>query len=205
MRILAALATCFALSACIDADLTLDFSDGETAAMAASFSLSRQLYDMIGQSPEAACPKGESAITQDSFTCAMTETKPIAEVLAEGGTLGSGAEFDPANGLKIERIDENHLRVSFDFANLTKGAGNTSQDMGGMEDMIRAAMAGHSLSFKVAGYKITSTTGTLAEDGKSASRVIPVTQLLDPKPDFGGAFITEVQLRQRCTLWVFCD
>ncbi|PCD76375.1 hypothetical protein [Pseudothioclava arenosa] len=205
MRRFAPLFACLALGACIDADVTLDFSDGETVQTTAELSLSRQLYDMMGKKAENACPGGESSLTKSAYHCTMHDQREIAVVLDEGGKVSGKSELDPTEAASIERIDDNHLRVSFDFTEMLKSNGQKPDDLGGMEDMVRAAMAGHSLSFNVTGYKITSSTGVISEDGKTASRVIPVIALLDQAPELGEPFVTEVQLAQSCFLWVFCD
>ena len=203
MRLFLPLFLCLSLSACIDAEVTLDVSDGETMAATADLTLSRQLYDMLGQKGET-CPNGTETLGKQNYRCTMVKSAPIDEVIAKVEKRGE-ADLDLSKAARIERIDDNHLRISFDLSDLTKGRGPKPEDMGGMEDMLRAAMAGHSLSFHVRGYKIASTTGTLSEDGKTASKVIPVTALLEADPDLGTPFVTEVQLKQSCTLWIFCD
>lgn len=203
MRLLFPLFMCLSLSACIDAEVTLDVSDGETMAATADLTLSRQLYDMLGQQGET-CPGGSETLDKQNYRCTMVKSKPIDAVIAQVEERHS-SDLDLSEAARIERIDDNHLRITFDLADLTKGHGPKPEDMGGMEDMLRAAMAGHSFSFHVRGHKITSTTGTLSEDGKTASMIIPVTALLDATPDLGKPFVTEVQLKQSCTLWIFCD
>ncbi|AOZ68205.1 hypothetical protein LPB142_01840 [Rhodobacter xanthinilyticus] len=204
--VLPALAGLMMLSACIDADVTMDFSDGETMQGGVETSFARELFDMMGKSPADACPGGEANLTKKDFTCRTHGETTIAKLLEQGAPQIGQNDFDPAAAARFERVDDNHIRITFDFSELSKnGKKPDPEDLGGMEDMIRAALAGHSFSFHIRAYKITSTTGTLSEDGTEASLVIPVATFLDPEPDLGPAFVTEVQLKQQCTLWIFCD
>lgn len=206
MRFLPALAAALMLSACIDADVTMDFSDGETMQGGVEMTLARELFDMMGKSPAAACPGGEGVLTKTDFTCRTHGETPIAKLLEEGAAETAQNDFDPSAAAKFERVDDNTIRVSFDFTEMaSKGQKTGQQDMGGMEDLISAAMAGHSFSFHIKGYKIVSTTGTLSEDGTEASLVIPVSAFLDESPDLGPPFVTEVQLKRHCTFFIFCD
>ncbi|MDD8022954.1 MAG: hypothetical protein PHX82_07600 [Paracoccaceae bacterium] len=206
MRFLPALAATLLLSACIDADVTMDFSDGETMQGGVEMSLDRKLFDMMGKSPAAACPGGEGVLTSSDFTCSTHDAVPIAKLLEEGAPKTGQNDFDPSSAATFERVDDNTIRVSFDFAEMArKGRKSDQQDLGGMEDMIRAAMAGHSFGFHIKGYKILSTTGTLSEDSTEASLVIPVSAFLDENPDLGPPFVTEVQLKRHCTFFIFCD
>lgn len=191
-------------TACIDAEVEMNFIDATTVEGALDFSMSRQLFDLTGGDTQKSCPEGEQTLTEEIFTCRTTGAGPLEELLEKQALPFNGGETSPAEGARFERTGDNTLRVTIDFADLLKGR-DTPKDMEGMEGMIRAALAGHSFVFKVKAYKILNTTGTLTEDQTEASFVIPVVKLLDAEPDIGGPFVTELQLEQSCTLWVFCD
>ncbi len=194
------LALPLALAGCIDADVALDFTDPDTMLGRFDITLSRQLYDMTGGN---FCKDGTEALTTDTARCTTERRVPLAEVLEKGSAALGDGEFATDEGLRIMAIDDNRLRVSFDFSKMEQK--DKPQDMAGMEGMVRAALAGHSFVFRVKAYRILSTTGTLSADGKEASHVIPVTAFLDSPPSVGGDFVTELQLRQVCRFWVFCD
>lgn len=195
-----ALVAALALSGCIDADVALDFTDPETMVGRFDLTMARQLYDMTGG---GFCKDGVEALTTETARC-TTETRVALTEVLENGTaaLGEG-EFAPNEGLAIEAIDDNRLRVTFDFAKMPQG--NQPQDTQGMEGLVRSALAGHSFVFRIKAYRILSSTGEVSEDGTEATRVIPVTAFLDSPPSVGDAFVTELQLRQVCRFWVFCD
>lgn len=191
-------------SACIDAEVEMNFVDATTMEGALHVTLSRQLFDMTGGDIPKSCPDGEHALTEDSFTCHTKGSGSIEDLLANQTLPFNGGETSPAEGLRFERTGKNSLKTTLDFSK-TLANREQPEDMGGMEDMMRAALAGHSFVFKIKAYKILNTTGTLSEDGKEARFIIPVVTLLDKEPDFGGPFITEIQLEQSCTLWIVCD
>lgn len=205
MRIFAFLSACILLTGCLDVDLTLDVSDGENMVVATDLSMSRQLYDMMSKGPDGACPDGQSTLSEDSFHCVKSTNEPIADILARGGRLGADGDFDPADTVRIERLDAGSLRVTMDFAELFANQQDKPEDLAGMEGMLRAAIAGHSLIFHVRGVRILESTGTVSEDRTTATRVVPLVTFLDKDPDFGGVFVTDVALRKRCRLWLFCD
>lgn len=204
LRSLTALALITLTSACIDAEVEMNFVDATTMEGAMHFTMSRQLFDMTGGDITKSCPEGEHELTEDSFTCLTKGSGTIEELLANQTLPFDGGETSPAEGARFERTGENSLKATIDFSNILADR-EQPEDMGGMEDMMRAALAGHSFVFKIKAHKILNTTGKLSEDGKEASLVIPVVKLLDKEPDLGGPFVTEVQLEQSCTLWAFCD
>ena len=188
------------LAGCIDADVALDFTEPTTLRGQFDLTVSRQVYDLTGG---AFCKDGIEPVTADTARCTTERRVPLTEVLEQGGTpLGEG-DFAAGDALQVTALDDNRLRVSFDFARMPQK--DQPQDMAAMGGMVRAALAGHSFVFRVKAYRILSTTGSLSADGTEASRVIPVTAFLDTPPSVGGAFVTEVQLRQVCRFWVFCD
>ncbi|MCR8548769.1 hypothetical protein M4578_13105 [Salipiger sp. P9] len=208
MKLLPALMLCLGLSGCLDADISMDFSDGETMQGRFEMRFARQLFDMMGKSAEAACPGGETTLTESLFTCVTHGSASIDSLLDSEAPDGlDQGDFAPTRGARFERIGDDRLRVSFDFSEMTTGreAAPDAEQMKGMEEMVRAAMAGHSFVFRIRAQKILSTSGRLSEDGREASHVIPVVVFLDEEPDFGAPFVTEIQLRESCFLGLFCD
>jgi hypothetical protein len=197
------LGSALALGGCIDADVSMDFSDGETMQGAFVLTMARQLYDMTAANKPDFCKDGTTKLTEESFHCATTRVMTLEEVLAKGTVALGEGDIRPEEGLQIERIDENRIRVSLDFSKMPQQ--DEAPDTGGMAEMLRAAVAGHSFTFRVRGYRILATTGDLSEDETEAVRVIPVAAFLDTPPSLGGAFVTDVQLKQQCRFWVFCD
>lgn len=196
------------LAACIDADVALDFQGGGQVEAIVETEVSRQLFDMMGKTPEAACKEGKGELTADNFSCRIVKSMTVDELIAD--VARKNADADPlglSGAGQIERLDENRLRVTFDFSTMMSGRDDLPDagQLAAMGPMLKAAVAGRSLTFTIKGHKIIDTTGTLSEDGTTATRILPIAALLDAKPDLGPAFVTTVQTDQSCVLWVFCD
>jgi hypothetical protein len=200
------LAATLVLAGCIDAEVTMDFTDGETMQGELRMDMARQLFDMMGQSPEEFCDGGDAVVSADSISCVTRNSATIAEVLAGNGAIGPDSEFNPAEAARIEEIGKDRLRITFDFRQAM--ADNTSapslEELGGMQEVVRAAMAGHSFILRIRAPEIVTTTGTLSEDRTQAEYVIPIVRFLDAEPDLGPPFVTEIDLSPSCFLWVFC-
>lgn len=205
MRRIAALIACLMLAACIDMELTLDLSDGETVQTRVEMSLARQLYDMLEHGPDGFCPGADSTLGVDQVHCVMTRTRGIDDLLAEGGGLGMGGGLDASRMARLEALPNGDLRITMDLGALQEQNAPPPEDIAAMEPMLRGALAGHSLIFRVIGARITDTTGTLSEDGTTAEYVIPMVSFLDPDPDLDLAFVTDLSRRKGCRFWVFCD
>lgn len=189
------------LSGCFDADVTLDFKDAATVETVMDFSMTRQLFDMGGKSPADACEDGRHELTTDRFTCRTAKTMTLDEFIAEAAARDSEAPADRLrNAALVERLGTERLRVTLDFADMVKG-GDEMREMRAMAGVMRAALAGHSLVFRIRAPKIDDTTGTLSQDGKTAEYILPLTVMLDDTQP--AAFVTTVTLKS-CTLWIFC-
>lgn len=202
-RILALLCLALPLSACIDADVTVDFKDAETVEMVSSHSMTRQLFDMAGKSPEESCENGKPTLTTDKFTCEMTQSMTVDAFIAEANQSAASAENPEEQireAMKVERLDDNRLRLTLDMSDAMSGNPDAAE-MKEMAAMMRAALAGHSIVMRIRAPKIEETTGTLSEDGKQAEYVLPLTALLEDTAP--AAFITTVSLKS-CTFGIFC-
>lgn len=206
MRILAMILACLSLSACIDAEIDMDFTDGDTMQGAIELRLSRQLYDIMGKSPDAACPGGTHELTEQSFVCRTGGSGTIDELVAHGWNEADTGEFQPAQGARFERVGDDRLLVSMDFRQMMADRPDQArpEGMAGMEDMMRAALAGHSIVFRIRARKIVETSGILSEDETTATRVIPVAVFLDENPDPGPPFVTLLELEPTCWFGFWC-
>lgn len=205
MRALVASLAFLGLAGCFDAEMVLDFKDQQTVETTVITKLNRALYDMTTIDGKDPCEGGTSTLGEQTFTCVQAAEMTIDEAMARPNPFGTEGDFDPAEGLTIARLDENTVRVSVDLDALDDPE-NTPEEMEGMKDMAAAAFAGHSIIFRVRGYKVLDTTGTLSEDGKEASVVIPMTGLIAGNPGIASPFTTTVQLERQCAfLGLFCD
>lgn len=207
-RFLAPLCAVFLLSACLDIDVTMDFKDSETAEMSVNMVMSREFYDATGGGDgKGICPgakDGEDAtktVGEKEVTCTATRTVSVEDVVA--GKPADGAKgVDAEKMAKVERIDDNTLRVTMDLTGMMKQ--RPKQQQTGAEDMLRAAFAGHNLTFRIKAAEIVETTGELSEDGTTATKIVPISAFIDSNPDLGTPFVTTLKLEQSCYLWVLC-
>ena len=194
------------LSGCIDIDVTMDFKDAETVAIAMETTMDRAFFDMIKDNGGGPCDGVQPEIGTDEVRCTSVEEMTI-EALFEKQAEVSTERMEAEAFSVVERLDDNRLRVTLDLTQMMKErpAPDDMEGMDGMADMVKAAMAGRDFVFRIRGHAIEETTGTLSEDGREAVAVIPMVTFLDDAPDFGPAFVTVVRLEEDCVLWVFCS
>ena len=202
MRILALLFPLL-LSACIDANVTIAFTSETEVTTTGEMQMGRELFDLLGKSAESACPGGNGVLSDTVFSCTQTKTMTVEELLAETQRVNQGRPENLIAAAHITRLENGNIQVALDFSELMKGQ-QGAEKWKAMARMMKAAVAGHSLTFNISGPSIVSTTGSLSEDGLTATKIIPISTFLDTKPDFGPAFVTEVGLARSCFLWVFC-
>lgn len=203
MRALLTLMFPVLLSACVDADVTIAFVSETEVTTTGEMQMARELFDMLGKSADAACPGGAGALTDTAFTCTQTKTMTVEQLLAQAPRANQGTPEDLTAAANIKRLENGNIQVVLDFSELMQGQ-QGAEELKGMAKMMKAAVAGHDFTFHVTGPSIVSTTGTLSEDGLTATRIIPIATFLDAKPNFGPAFVTEIDLTKSCFLWVFC-
>lgn len=199
-RLLAFLLLTLPLSACFDADVTVDFKDTRTVEVLSSHSMTRQLFDMSGKPPAESCPDGQATLTADSFSCRSSKTLTLEEFIAGAAKSTERPEAKLREAVKVERLGDTRLRLSFDPSG-AMAEKPEAQEMKAVAGLMRAALAGHGIVLRIRAPKVEETTGTLSADGRQAEYVLPLTAILDGTPP--AAFVTTVELKP-CRLWVFC-
>lgn len=202
-RLFALMLAALPLSACIDADVTIDFKDETTVETAMDLQLGRELFDLTGGDPQKLCKGGTTTVGTDAVSCVQRKTMTVAEFMAEAEA--KPAPNSPEGALRkavvVERLDDRRLKLSLDFAGLAAAGGPDAAQARQMGALMRGVLAGHEMVFRIRAPGIEATTGTLSEDGRTAEYVLPLTAMLSdaaPPP-----FVTTVEL-SRCFLWVFC-
>ena len=172
------------LAACFDASISINFLDNENAEMNAVMNMGPEFYGMMAQSGEDPCEDGVGEAQADgSYICTIAEQDTIDNLIAEANapsdpTNAEGPTTGMAQGYSIERLDGDTVRVSFDLSEMMNDS-KPDEDLGDMEEMLRAAFQGHAITMNVSGAEIVETNGTLSEDGKTATFVIPLEKMLD--------------------------
>lgn len=168
---LASLLFTLPLAACFDAEITLDFPDEDTAEATMVMTASADFYEMAASGGEAFCENGtEEQLADASYRCTETFTGTVDEAINDP---------DIGEGMSIERRDGGLLFVSFDLAEVTSGM-QPPEEAGGEEmlAMMAEAFAGHAITMNIAGNEVVETNGTVSEDGKMATFVIPLDTLV---------------------------
>ena len=200
-RLLLAFALALPLAACIDADLTLDFKDAETVETAMDLRLAREVYDLAAGRGRF-CAEGSVTVGPDAVTCTERRSMTVAELLDRAAAVpgGGGPEAALRRAARVERLDDNRLTVTLDFRQMAEAVPEAGQAQA-MAGLMRAALAGHDLTFRIRAARIETTTGTLAPDGRSAEYILPLSAALGGTPP--APFVTTLRLTD-CFLWVFC-
>lgn len=190
------------LSACLDVDLTLDFKDETLVETTMDMQLGRELFDLTGKSPQEFCKDGTATVGTETISCVQRRASTVDEFIAEADRRAASGPADQIRqAAKVERLEGNRLRVTLDFAGMAAAGGPEVAQARQMAGLMRAALAGHSMVFRIKAPKIEATTGTLAADGKAAEYVLPLAALLADQPP--APFVTTLALKS-CWLGVFC-
>lgn len=198
MRKLLAMLSLLPLAACFDASIDIAFVDNENAEMNAVMTMGPEMYAMMAQSGEDPCEDGVGEVKADgSYVCTISETDTIDNLIAEMNTPSDPAAADsPTNGMadgySIERVGDDMVKVSFDLSEMLSDS-KPDEDLGEMEAMLRASFMGHAVTMSVSGAEVVETNGTLSDDGKTATFVIPLEKMLDKEPDLPASFDVTVK------------
>ncbi len=178
------------LAACFDADMTFTIEDEDNAKMHAVMRMGPELYGMIAASGEDPCEEGVGEAQPDGgFICTLEETDTIDNIIAELNEAPSETDnpMDMGEGFALERLENGNIKVAFDLGSMNDDMADQGMDPQMMAGMMQA-FTGRKISITVAGAEVVETNGTLAEDGKSASMIVPLTTLFAPENDLPDSF-----------------
>ena len=204
-RLFALILAALPLSGCIDAEVSVDFKDETTVETALDLQLGRELYDLLGGTPQAVCKGGTATVGTDAVSCVQRRTMTldafIAEAAGSAATAGAGPEAALRKALVVERLDDRRLKVSLDFAGLAAAGGPEAAQARQMAALMRPMLAGRDLVFRIRAPEIEATTGTLSPDGRTADYVLPLVAMLSDTPP--APFVTTLALKS-CWFGFLC-
>jgi hypothetical protein len=182
MRLLkvAALGAVLGLSGCIDVDMTAEITGADQARVTGYMQVQREMLDMMGGA-EGFCN------ADDGGTLEMTDTHARCNMLIEGTFAEVFTDEGEGPSPTIEDLGDGTVRVSFPIGAVTADAAEMRADPQ-MAAMMRPMLEGHSMTIRIAGAEIISTTGEVSADGRSASFSIPLVSILDENATFPDVF-----------------
>ncbi|RMF71624.1 MAG: hypothetical protein D6740_06505 [Alphaproteobacteria bacterium] len=195
------------LSGCFDVDVELTFTRDEQVQLRSEVRMPKSLFLLMMDDEDSdlgkLCEGGSAVIKADTVSCVQEKTAPLSEALA--GRLFADEGADSQMHIRVEKAGDGVVRVLVDIAALLAEAG---QEAGNEGDRSLAALmvAGHGITFRIAGEKIIESNGRIAQDGRSASFTLPLSALVDPaaRKSLPETFTTTVRYRPPCRLWIFC-
>ncbi|MFD1253774.1 hypothetical protein DEVEQU_00512 [Devosia equisanguinis] len=169
------------VSACVDVNIDVAVTSTTTARATMTQVMTADLYAMVkmgeesGESSEAGfCDEGTLTENADgTATCTMVEEGPFASL-----DMGSGE-----GGMSFTDIGNGLVRVALPTVAMKKELGADEEMDEETKQMVLAFFEGHSITLTISGAEVTDTNMTRAADGKSASQVIPMLDLINGTVD----------------------
>ncbi|ODT48266.1 hypothetical protein [Devosia sp. 63-57] len=169
------------VSACVDVNIDVAVTSTTTARATMTQVMTADLYAMVkmgeesGESSEAGfCDEGTLTENADgTATCTMVEEGPFDSL-----DMGSGE-----SGMSFTDIGNGLVRVALPTVAMKKELGADEEMDEETKQMVLAFFEGHSITLTISGAEVTDTNMTRAADGKSASQVIPMLDLINGTVD----------------------
>jgi hypothetical protein len=171
-----------ALSACIDAKVDVAVTSQATAKVTMTQEMGAEFYAMVKANQEEVgaasandfCADGELTEKPDgSAVCVLTEEGRFSD-LALGKDEASVLFASAGPGL---------VRVSLPMEEMKGELGADDGMDAESRQMIEAFFSGHSATVRFSGAEVVETNMTLADDRKSAEKIIPFLDLLNGTAD----------------------
>ena len=180
-----ALAGALALSGCIDIDMTAEITGADQARLHGHMTIERAMVDMLGGATDF-CPAEEGG------TLVLSDTEARCDI-SKDGTFADVFEAEPGEPAPtITDLGDGTVRVSFPIGAMGADTAEMREDPQAAA-MLRPMLEGHTFTIRVAGAEIVETTGTLSEDGRSASFSFPLIEVLNPEMQLPETFDTVVR------------
>ena len=198
VKALAAVVLAMSVSACIDAEITVEILSETEAEMTAAASIQRALYDMTRGTESDFCADGTVQVGEQEVTCTVTKRGPIEDIAL--------SENSGSNPFRLIPLGDGRVRYEITLQDLRGAAGQSADQMSDpmAMNMMKAAMAGRSFVFVVKGAAIEDTNMTLAEDGKSAKFVLPLIDIVQGAPGVPDAVYAVVDTRRCALMGLIC-
>lgn len=166
-----------ALTACVEGDMNVEILGEDEARVTGYMQIGRQMFEMAGQDQSFCDPEdgGTFTLTDTHARCEIDKTGSFAEIMDDGGADGP-QEIQA----QLVHLDSNRVRALLPLSAMSGQMDEMASDPQAMA-MAQQMMAGLSVSFSVTGDSVESTTGTLSEDGTTATITLTLDDLLAPE------------------------
>ncbi len=168
----AAVGAALLVAGCFDVDMNVSITGPDDARLNGRIEVARDMFNMMGGS-EDFCPADEGG------TLTMTDTRAQCDILLEG-TFAEIFEPSDDGSPSPTAVDlgDGTVRVTFPLDAMTADTEEMRNDPNAVA-MMRPMLEGYSVTLRVSGAEIVSTSGTMSEDGTSASVSFELSDLLD--------------------------
>ena len=184
-RPLLALTAALTLTACIEVDMNIEVLGQDEARVSGHLQMDRQMFEMSGRDASFCTEEegGTLVLTDLHARCEFSKQGTFAEIL----TPPDGAPSPDEPQGELTWLDTNRVRAFFPMGAFNEGTADMGEDPQ-MEAMMRQMLAGLSITLRVTGAEIESSTGTISDDGTQAVMTLGVEDVFDkargPLPDF---------------------
>jgi hypothetical protein len=180
LRLAAASAVALTLTACVDAEVSIDVLSETTARATMIQTMSAEFYPMVAQAtapddPERFCAEGDLVENADGgATCTISEEGAFDD-------LGLGVEGED-DGISFTPAGPGLVRVAIDTTDMAAEVGATEDLDAETLAMMEGFFTGHAITIRIGGGTVTETN--MEEADGAAQLVIPLMDLVNGTVDF---------------------
>lgn len=165
------------LSGCVDVDVDVALTSASTARATMTQTMGAEIYAMAKTSADEAgngepgfCDEGDLVENADgSATCSIVEEGPFADL-----DLGQDE-----GGMRFAEAGPGLVRMALPTADMTAEMGIEDDMDAETRQMVTAFFEGHDITISFSGAEVVETNMSRAADGRSASQVIPMLDLIN--------------------------
>lgn len=165
-----------ALTACVEADMNVEILGEDEARVTGYMQIDRQMFEMAGQDQSFCDPEegGTFTLTDTHARCQIDKTGTFAEIM-ENGEVNGPRDMQA----RLVHLDSNRVRALMPLSAMSGQMDQMASDPQAMA-MAQQMLAGLSVRFSVSGASVETTSGTLSDDGTTASVTLTLDDLLAP-------------------------
>ena len=185
MRYILLTISAFILSACLSIDAKVNIAEDGTVKTDMVMIVSQDMYELINvDGGQNYCiNQGETLSKVDrGYACTTTSTSSVDDMLA--GRFGF--DIDPSNQdaastpITVTQPEAGVLEIIVDLSPMMEDDPQQAEMQSAeMKAMVKAAMAGHAMTYSFSGLNVIETSGQTSADGRTASLTIPMADFID--------------------------